>query len=373
MIKYLSALQKLSSAKICRYLQIHGWKELCALFGGKAKQFVSNDDSLVVLIPLDASYSDYLSLLDRAISEIAQYNNVSSLTLLGELINPSADILKWRIVDNQTELGQIPFDSMLSYIGDIKNCLAAALQDVVNPKVFHPRLLTKNVNEELANCSFGQTEFGSYVINLICPLGEYQYNLFDDRTEELPLYRKVNLKIMESLSIINRSVEENSNELDDAVGEGNVSVNFLDSIANIVSVNKQARFDINVVRSKEVPTPMDAISHVLVKNIVNQKIIDVADRYRPSEAQHVSKTIYGKIVNLAGDANPEDRDVFSITLLTLGEDNDKQRVTVKLNYSAYYHVVSEAFENGHVVRVSGIYSSAARKRYIDNGTIVIAE
>ena len=33
MIKYLSALQKLVPVKICRYLQIHGWRELCTLFG----------------------------------------------------------------------------------------------------------------------------------------------------------------------------------------------------------------------------------------------------------------------------------------------------------------------------------------------------
>lgn len=373
MIKYLSALQKLSATKICRYLQIHGWTELCSLFGGKAKQFVSNDDTTVVLIPLDPSYSDYFTLLDRAISEIAQYNEMSFLTLLSELINPTADILKWRIVDNQTEFGQIPFDSMISYIADIKNSLAAVLQDIMNPNVFHARLLTKSVNEKLTACSFGQTEFGSYIINVVCPLGEYQYSLFDDRIEDLPLYRKVNLKMMDSLSMINRSVEDNSNELDDAVGGGNVSVNFLDSIANIVSVNNQTCFDVSVVRSRDVPFPDNSISNVLVTHTVCQKITDVADRYRPKEQQNVRKTIFGKIINLSGDANPENRDDFSITVLTLGEDNDKQRVTVRLNYANYYHVVSEAFENGHVVRVSGIFSSASRKKYIDNGTITIAE
>ena len=144
MIKYLSALQKLVPVKIGRYLQIHGWRELCTLFGGTAKQFVSDDDTQVVLIPFDSSYSDYLSLLDRAISDIAEYNKISVLTLLSELLNPSADILKWRIIDNQTELGQIPFDSMISYIDSIKNSLAAALLDTINPKVFHPKLLTSN-------------------------------------------------------------------------------------------------------------------------------------------------------------------------------------------------------------------------------------
>lgn len=372
MIKYLPALQKLVPVKIGRYLQIHGWRELCTLFGGKAKQFVSDDERQVVLIPFDSSCSDYLALLNRAISDIAEYNKISVLTLLSELLNPSADILKWRIMDNQTELGQIPFDSMISYIGSIKNSLAAALQDTINPRAFHSKLLTKNVTKELSSCSFGQTEFGSYIINVICPLGEYQYTLFDNDVEDLPLYRRVNLKMMKSLSLINRSVADGSNELDEAVGGGYVSVNFLDSIANIISVNELAHFDINIVRSKSVPSPNDAVTNIRVSHVVNQKIIDVADRYRPHEPQNVMKTIFGKIVNMSGDANPEDRDLFSITLLTLGDDNDNQRVIVRLNYVAYYRVVSQAFENGLVVRVTGLFSSASRKKYIENGTITIA-
>ena len=373
MIKYLSALQKLVPVKICRYLQIHGWRELCTLFGGTAKQFVSDDDTQVVLIPFDSSYSDYLSLLNRAISDIAEYNKISVLTLLSELLNPSADILKWRIIDNQTELGQIPFDSMISYIGSIKNSLAAALQDTINPKVFHSKLLTKNVTEELSNCSFGQTEFGSYIINVICPLGEYQYNLFDNDVEDLPLYRKVNLKMMESLSVINRSVAEGSCELDDAVGEGNLSVNFLDSIANIISVNELANFDINIVRSKNVPFPNNAVSNVQVDHIINQKITDVANRYRPHEPQNVMKTVYGKIENMSGNANPEDRDMLTIKLVTIGDDNEKQHIVVILNNARYYGVVSDAFEHGRIVRVCGIYKTSGRKGIIDDGTITIAE
>lgn len=372
MIKYLPALQKLNPTKVCRYLQNHGWNELCQVFGGRAKQFATHDGGIVVLIPLDVSCSDYIPMLERAIVDIANYNKNTIVGMLSELLNPSADIVKWRIIDNQTELGQIPFDSMISYIGSIKNSLAAALLDTINPKVFHPKLLTKNVTEELSNCSFGQTEFGSYIINVICPLGEYQYNLFDNDVEDLPLYRKVNLKMMESLSVINRSVAEGSSELDDAVGEGNLSVNFLDSIANIISVNELANFDINIVRSQNVPSPDEAVTNIQVSHVVNQKIIDVADRYRPHEPQNVMKTIFGKIINMSGDANPEDRDVFTITLLTLGEDNDKQHIIVRLKYVESYHVVSQAFENGLVVRVTGSYSSASRKKYIDNGTITIA-
>lgn len=373
MIKYLSALQKLSATKICRYLQIHGWVELCTLFGGKAKQFVSNDDATVVLIPLDSTYSDYIVLMDRAISDIAKHNKISVLSLLAELLNPSADILKWRIIDNQTELGQIPFDSMISYISTIKNSLAAALQDTLSPKVFHSMVFTKNVNEELSNCSFGQTEFGSYIINVICPLGEYQYNLFDNDVEELPLYRKVNLKMMESLSVINRSVADDSNELDDFVGEGKVSVNFLDSITNIISVNEAARFDINVVRSKNVPFPNNAVSNVQVDHIINQKITDVANRYRPHEPQNVMKTVYGKIENMSGNANPEDRDMLTIKLVTIGDDNEKQHIVVILNNARYYGVVSDAFEHGRIVRICGIYKTSGRKGIIDDGTITIAE
>ena len=372
-MKYLSALQKLNPAKVCRYLQNHGWNELCQVFGGRAKQFATHDGRIVVLIPFDATSCDYIPLLERAIVDIANYNENTIIGLLSELLNPSADIVKWRIIENETELGQIPFHTMIEYLGIIKNTLASSLQDVVNPQCFHNKLVTKKVNEELAKCSFGQTEFGSYVIKVICPLGEYQYNLFEEDLEHLPLYRQVNLKLMDSLNVIKRSSDDNSNELDDAVGAGTVSVNFLDSIANMTSVNEQAHFDINIVRSLDVPVPENAVSNIVLAHYVTPKIIDVANRYRPQEPQDIDRTFYGKIIDMAAKPNPEDRETFSVILLTLGDDNDKQKITVSLNYLTYFTVANTAFENGNVVRVNGIYSSASRKKSLDNASIDIAE
>lgn len=373
MIKYLPALQKLNPTKVCRYLQNHGWNELCQVFGGRAKQFATHDGGIVVLIPLDVSCSDYIPMLERAIVDIANYNKNTIVGMLSELLNPSADIVKWRIIENETELGQIPFHTMIEYLGNIKNTLASSVQDVVNPQCFHKKLVTKKVNEELAKCSFGQTEFGSYVIKVICPLGEYQYNLFEEDLEHLPLYRQVNLKLMDSLNLIKKSSDDNSDELDDAVGAGRVSVNFLDSIANMTSVNEQAHFDINIVRSLDVPVPENAVSNVVLAHSVTPKIIDVANRYRPQEPQNVSKTFYGKIIDMAAKPNPEDRETFSVILVTLGDDNDKQKVTVSLNYLNYFNVANTAFENGNVVRVNGIYSAASRKKFLSAASITIAD
>lgn len=85
------------------------------------------------------------------------------------------------------------------------------------------------------------------------------------------------------------------------------------------------------------------------------------------------KTVYGKIENMSGNANPEDRDMLTIKLVTIGDDNEKQHIVVILNNARYYGVVSDAFEHGRIVRVCGIYKTSGRKGIIDDGTITIAE
>ena len=59
--------------------------------------------------------------------------------------------------------------------------------------------------------------------------------------------------------------------------------------------------------------------------------------------------------------------------MTLGDDNDKQKVTVSLNYLNYFNVANTAFENGNVVRVNGIYSAASRKKFLSAASITIAD
>lgn len=367
---YLNVVKTISPTKICNYIRQRGWTELPDLRGGKVKQYLYPNTGFVILIPLDTTFTDYLNVLYDSIETISKVERSSIISVLSNIMNPAADILKWRIINNKTILGQIPLDLMEDYISKISYCVASTCLDVLNPKSYHNKIHTKEVNKEISKCSVGQTEFGSYIINLICPLGNYQYEVFNE--PDLPLMRKINIQLMDSIACINKSVQDNSSELDEKVDQGIMSVNFLDSISDFIEEHSTTSLKIHIVRSPSVPDS-DITEHTqTIERKIYQKVVDIADKYRPQEEKNVIKTLFGKISDIAGNPDPESREFVSIILVVIGDDYREQRVKVRLS-SSYYQEISNAFENGYTVKVRGKYTANGKNKTMDEVALSIEQ
>ncbi len=69
---------------------------------GRVRLFVSPDDEYTALIPLSNEFSDYYKVITD-ITIYGPYENRSLESLINRILNPSYDILKWRIADNYTK------------------------------------------------------------------------------------------------------------------------------------------------------------------------------------------------------------------------------------------------------------------------------
>ena len=213
-------IDKLQNGLICQYLNLNNWHEVETLFNGKVRQFVTPDEDDAVLIPMSKEFRDYYRVMIDSISTIANIENDTIKGLINKLINPTADILKWRISDDETSLGIIPFSSMSNNIDYIKDLLSSACLDILSPSPFHKKVVTKDVQKQMAMYKFGQTEIGSYILNIVCPLGYYQYQLFEPQVEDLPLSRRINLNIINNISVIQNSIINQNSIFKDTVAEG---------------------------------------------------------------------------------------------------------------------------------------------------------
>ena len=116
-------IDKLQNGLICQYLNMNNWHEVETLFNDKVRQFVTPNDDDAILIPMSKEFRDYYRVMLDSISTIANIENDTIKGLMNKLINPAADILKWRISDDETSLGVIPFSSMSNNIDYIKDLL----------------------------------------------------------------------------------------------------------------------------------------------------------------------------------------------------------------------------------------------------------
>ena len=166
---YKPIIDKLDTQQLCLYLKNMKWQQLPDLFDGRIKQFQSEKEEEVVLVPLSKNFTDYYREIKETLDVIANIERKTIEELINKLLNPSQDILKWRIADEITSRGAIPFNSMTENIEHIKDLLASTILDITAPAKIHPRLNTKEVISQLSNYQFGQTEIGSYILNILCP------------------------------------------------------------------------------------------------------------------------------------------------------------------------------------------------------------
>lgn len=363
------AINLITVEKLEKVLSFLKWRELNVLMNGKVRQFVSPDNEYVALIPLVKEFSDYYRVMGETLQSIASFENRSIEALVNRILNPSYDIQKWRIANSYTSNGKIPFFSMTDTIEKIKDVLATAYLDTLNPTKFHKKVYTIDVNKNISEYSFGQTEIGSYILNILCPLGDYQYSIFNPTEQDIPLNRKINMRLLSSIDNIQKDLgNNNNNKVDEDVDQGLYSVNFLDSLVDIYDETKDAEMNIIVDWCKDVRFVNEVpISSIKLEPIFMEKVNIIADKYRPKKEENVQKTYYGKIDNINANPDIENREYVQIRLVTIGDDNKKVNIQSKLDYNTYYSVVNTAFESGANVKLSGLYRNTGRQKWIENG------
>lgn len=361
MIDWGNLISKLSPEKLASYLSIHNWVEIDPLFNGRVRQFLTPQQDDAILLPIDDSFSDYQAIMYRFLCTLAEAEKESVKGLYNKLVNPSCDILKWRIADDNTIDGSIPFSSMGSNIDYIKDMLCSACQDILNPCTYHAKLYTNEVQAQLKKYSFGQTEIGSYILNILCPLGFYQYQLFDPAEDLLPLSRRINLNILRNIDIIQRSVLENSQEMRDNVAGGNFSVNFLTSLSSLYEENKDSNLTISAAWNSTVPLlDEEPISIVQLQPRCIDKIGQAIEEFTPHEEQNAEAEYVGKIVSISADAEVGDREKCVVKLATVGDNFRTTTILVTLGYDAYFTVANSAFQTGANVKVKGLKTTTLR-------------
>lgn len=369
------AIDLITVEKLEKVFSFLKWRELDVLMNGRVRQFVSPDDEYVALIPLVKEFSDYYRVMGETLQSIASFENRSIEALVNRILNPSYDIQKWRIANNYTSDGKIPFFSMTDTIEKIKDVLATAYLDTLNPTRFHKKVYTTDVNKNISEYSFGQTEIGSYILNILCPLGNYQYTIFNPTEQDIPLNRKINMRLLSSIDNIQKDLKNsNNNKVDEDVDQGLYSINFLDSLVDIYDETKDTEMNIIVDWCKDIGFVNEPpISSIKLEPIFMEKVNCIADKYRPKKEENIKKTYYGKIESITANPKVEDREYVQIKIVTIGDDNKKLNIQSRLNYSTFYSIVKIAFDNGSNIKLSGIQKNIGKQKWIDNGILELLD
>lgn len=375
MKEYPKVLERISIEMVRNMLSFLGYRVNQGLgHDDHIEQYFTPDRQDAVILPIREADVDFKRNMYELLYSVAAKAGDTVEGLALKLLNPAYDVLKWRISDEEADTGKVSLLSMNENLTLIKDLLSVSCLDIINPQQkFHKKLKVKRVNEALQQYKFGQTEYGSFLINILCPLGDYNYAMFG--MQEMPFLRKVNLHLLDAYYDIQTSISDrNQNKVDEDVDAGIYSVNFLDAMTDVYKLSMGKNMSFRVDWSDSVPFEDIRKDRIISINTECAGVVeDIANKYRPREDAAQYRELIGKVEHLSSEAEKENRMTIDVKVVVIGDDNKAMKVNATLDYARYGQIVQDAFEEGLTVKVCGTLYMQGSKKVLRNATIEIIQ
>ncbi|MEZ4449132.1 MAG: hypothetical protein R3B09_06600 [Nannocystaceae bacterium] len=260
-------------------------------------------------IPMDADDVGFVDAMLDVVRRLAEIERRSIDAVLADLQWPDADILRVRVQSRESEAGQLSLSADVDLREGARRALLAAACSVINPARFHPRLSRSEADALLSACRAGQTEVGSYVVKLICPL----HAVDEPDDVALPFTRQATTYLMRATSELVTRIEQSrlhEYERDEADGAP-LSWNLCDALLRMSPEREAGQIELAATwaadRRIAPPSPAEAPSRVSIKAEYLPEIEQVARILRPTPSTAREEQLIGTVEQLAGAVGADGR------------------------------------------------------------------
>lgn len=307
-----------------------------------------------VTIPLNRSLRDYDYAMYDTVCKIAHIENRSVKQQIMYFVYPNADILKIRLDKENIKTGNIPLDEAINLYENAKKLLSAAAQDIVHPKTIHVGRTDSLTQDFLSQCRFGQTEIGSYVISIVCPLVKPytpgQLNLFPEDDEyAYSLGRMTTNRIITNINTIKQKIDSgNVESLTNC--EENISLNFYEALNGLNSKEEKTSIEFDVNWSSGIHINRCQCDSVLITDQYYDPIEKIINEIKKSS--YKTTTITGKITQLKAAPTVNERQYGCIVVAYIDDNKKSKSVTAVLTKKDYENAI-KAHQHGKRVKLTG--------------------
>jgi len=368
-MKGLEKMNVVSPLAVQAYLKNRGWQKIeskrqeVAIF-----QKEWGGDFFEVILPKDRTLLDFQRAMLRVVETIAASEDRGVDALITDLLLPPADIIRFQLEQEKIENGTVPLKDGVNWIENVSKALLAAACDEVQPSSFHKRLTYKEASHFIKNCRLGQTELGSFVIPVICPLvidSEEDSEIAFAKNKPLlaeSFGRRVTTRLIKSLQKLKQKISDD--EIDDYINvaeSDRMSVNLMDALLHLKPSNSEGSLSIAATWSRNTQAP-NILNKVSLSSDYFPYIEGIASSLRPA-VEDIKGTFYGKVTALKAEAEPIHRNGGNIQFQFM-HDDEIVRANIELS-SMDYAKACDAHKNGTMVLVKGKLSRKKRAGDID--------
>lgn len=291
-----------------------------------------------LILPLNEELKDYQHRIIDVINTLSEFENRSFIDIAKDINNFKSDVIKIRVIHEDVKAGSIPLNDGVMLFEKAKDLMSAVVKSTFHKrKYFSGGKPTDELNDFFDNLLLGQTEHGSYVVNLISPILDNQKDQEDHSS--ISLTRSVSDTLSRSLSAIHSSINEYRDTerltvFDDGVEQG-VSANLCDALIGLSGKKQLRDIEINISMSKTEIGYEDIVQHHRFNADV-LPYLEVASKYYKDNYLMEGVTITGSVTKL----HYTDNDEYGQVTIDATVNNSHKNVTIELPASEYWQAFS---------------------------------
>ncbi|KAB8035633.1 hypothetical protein GCL60_16935 (plasmid) [Silvanigrella paludirubra] len=341
---------------IIAYIKQHGWKLENKLQTRSIELYNnSNFKNRQLQIPTSTGLDDYPQLLVQLAEKLSTIENRSYEQIINDWRSADSDIIRIKLKTKDEY--QIPFSRALQTMESTKKAIIASACSILSPQKHHAKLRRTEANELMDACKMEQTEKGSFIIKLSCPIYAVNYDVqIAGSVKEIPFVRMATIGFMKSLRDIKElaSNDNDENEIPDSL-----SSNFCSAIRNILEdeVEFSAFWALNLEQ-----TDKSVLKSIILKPDLIPQIERLEARLRPTPPSQ-NHAIYGTVENLDGQIGDDNKRSGDVTIKFI-HDDEILFAKVILN-SEQHEIAIEAYRTGVYVKVTGFLKRGIRSNRIE--------
>ena len=342
---------------ILAYVTQHGWKYIDEL--PPSMELYKNEKYLnrQLQIPIKSELDDYPELVSRLAEKLSVIEERTPEQVISDWRTTSSDTIRMRL-KTKNEF-QIPFTRAVQTMEAIKKAIIATACSILSPQKHHAKLRRSEANELMDACKMEQTEKGSFIIKISCPIYAVDYDIpTSESTKGTPFVRMTMTSFMKSLKDVKelaRNDDENSNI------PTSLSSNFCSALRNILDENDVEFATSWALRLPQLDTSIP--NSVSLSTDLVQKIERLEARLRPVPLSK-NQVIFGTVENLDGQMGEDNKRFGDVTVKFIHEDEILYaRVSLDSNQ---YELADKAHMSGKTITVTGLLKRGFRNNRIEN-------
>lgn len=358
--KYISDV---TPAHLESYMLSRGWFR-DGDFNGLASiwhRVSSNQSDAEVLLPNSTSARDFADRMIDALTAISEFEVRPPLVVLKEIMSHFADLVRIRVFHSDVDSGSIPInDGVLLNIRARDLMISAAMSTIAKKRHFMGKR-SPEANAYIDSLRLGQTEVGSYIVNIIAPTSSTQTD--QKSFEDIPLSSIVTANLASGLEALTVAIDKFSSAGDltvfDAAVASGASSNMCDALLGFSGTERKRGFEISIVPSRE--SEISPQARLFSFNTESIEKIANASAYYKDNYVLPARMIVGSIKRLD---RPLSDETGTITVATMIGEIEKH-VSIKLGPDEYMDAVN-AHKQKAAIQCTGDLHVSARSAKLLN-------